>query len=65
MPVAEICAICVRRERERGGTGSCPLLAHKLRKGEYERGVKRCGYFRIGDRKLKLIPPTGETPTLF
>ena len=44
------CTVCVRRARERGGNDSCPL--HVRMRGEFERGVRDCRYFLLGDRRL-------------
>jgi hypothetical protein len=42
------CKVCVKRDLDRGGNGQCPLKA-KMR-GDFERGVRECRYFKLGDR---------------
>ncbi len=44
-----VCKVCVKRDRERGGNDSCPL--HRRMRGEFERGVRECRYFQLGDRR--------------
>lgn len=56
------CDVCVKRDRERGGNADCPL--ERTSRGEFERGVRECRYFLLGDRRLAVVH-TDEADRLF
>jgi hypothetical protein len=50
MEAQRVCANCIRRPRDQGGGGGCPLkFAEAI---DHRRGLRECAAFRIGDRRL-------------
>ena len=57
------CGVCVKRQRDRGGNDACPLPERS--RDDFERGLRECRYFLLGDRRVPPNLPIVLTEELF
>lgn len=64
-PFAKSCHICIRRDREEGGNGSCPQVAVMRAHKQAITGDNGCASFKLGDLRSTRAPEPPSSESLF